>query len=474
MSSKDRVPRIVLDSSYFHDIRNTIGSKPVAWEALIRVADLNEEDANIAKELDAVLIKHSTFVTGNELSIEDSVASLLNLLVTCSNQDAKRAVINLIVELLTNSKFCEETVRYFQKRPEAVGMVYESTLGSYNLDEQAVLVSVFMVVSLLIQDGLHQEALVEKLMRSELFLGILRNESRLDTCYIGLRLLQELTSVKQYRHVIWKQNFEFMPTLFQLIDNALDAKSPTRVATPNSNNVGIQSQYYSLLIIWLLTFEPAIASDLTRSYLTEFLKLLKLVKITIKEKITRSSIAIILNCVDPQVKGHKTVIKNILLLGSGLSIFQQLGERKYSDDELREDLAKLRGILESEYQELTSFDEYVAELDSKLLMWSPPHIDNSFWSENCHRFKEDNWKLFKQLLEVLKDYDMSQDSKHNVAVQVALNDITHIVELEPECVDVLGKLNAKVIIMELLNHPDSKVKYEALKATQAFVANTFK
>lgn len=466
--------KILLDSTHFQDIRDTICTKPVAWEALVRTADLNDTDADVARQLFSSLIKRNGVVGEGNLPVAKSVASLTNLLSTCMNQDAKKAVVNLLAEMLTQERYMHETVQFFKENKGALEELYNATLGSAKIDDHFLLVSTFVIVTLLVQEGLNSDRLVHKLLSNEAFLSALRNLSQMDTCCVFIRLLQELISVKRFRFVMWKHEVKIMPILFEFINQALKSKTSNRMSTNNSNNLRIQSQYYALLIIWLVTFDRTIASEFAKKYLAELLKLLKLVKITIKEKITRLSIAILINCVTREVKGCKTIIKNILLLGSGLSIIQQLRERKYSDEELREDLAQLSSILESEYQELTSFDEYVAEVDSKLLIWSPPHIDNSFWSDNSIRFKEGNWKLFKQLLMILSDFSTSFDSKHYTALQVALNDITHIVELQPECVNILGELNAKVIIMELLNHPDSKVKYEALKTTQAFVANAFK
>ena len=177
------------------------------------------------------------------------------------------------------------------------------------------------------------------------------------------------------------------------------------------------------------------------------------------------------------IKQHKKVIKQLLLLGNALPTVQSLSERKYSDEELRQDISNLKEILENEYQELTSFDEYVAELDSKLLCWSPPHVDNGFWSDNIDEFKKDNYKIFRQLIELLQAKVRNGDvnaKQEKIIIQVALNDITHVVELLPESIDVLDKTGGKADIMELLNHSDSRVKYEALKATQAIIGYTFK
>ena len=457
-------PKLLLDSTHFSDIRSTVRSRSVAWDALARSAEINDADAAVAKRLESALVKH----TGIQIVVSECVPSAVHLIETVHNADVKKCVHNLIAELLSSEQYAEPTFTYFAQNPQAVVDLYRASLSG---DDQTVLLSAFNVVSLLIQPDLQNPDLVSQLLHHARFVAVLQNLDHMDTSYVCIRLLQELCSIKEYRQLVWTAQSSFVPTLFQVVTNALDSNSASRAVPTNSNNLGIQLQYYSLLALWLLTFDHTIASELAANYLSDFLNLLKLVKVTIKEKLSRLCIAIILNCVAPHVKGHKAVIRQLLLLGNALPILQSLSERKYSDDELRQDMGSLKELLEQTYQELTSFDEYEAELDSKLLVWSPPHVDNGFWSDNIDKFKEQDWKLFKKLVAILAAPNNEPAAK--TTIQVALSDITHVVELLPESVDVLAKLNGKVLIMELLNHPDSKVKYEALKATQAFVAHTF-
>ncbi|SCW00130.1 LAFE_0B10110g1_1 [Lachancea fermentati] len=464
MTSEKHI-QILLDSIHFNNIRSAIRTRSVAWDALARSSEISDLDASVAKKLESVLIKH----TDVNLTLAECIPSAIHLLKTAPNAEVKKYVYNLLSELLSSPQYAEPTVEYFAKNPTAVKDLFSVSIMG---DDQSVLISSFNLVSLLIQPGLQNEKLVAKLLASERFVSVLQNLDHMDTSYVCIRLLQELCAVSEYRSVVWNAEEKYVPTLFYVVTKALESNSATRVAPTNSNNLAVQLQYYSLLTLWLLTFDTEIASELATKYLSDFLNLLKLVKVTIKEKISRLCIAIILNCVAPHVKSHKVIIRQLLLLGNALPVLQSLSERKYSDDELRNDLTSLKDILEETYKELTSFDEYVAELDSKMLVWSPPHVDNGFWSDNVDKFKDQDWKLFKKLVQLLKD--ANNEPSRKVAVQVALSDITHIVELLPESVDVLTKLDGKVVIMELLNHPDSKVKYEALKATQAFVAHTFK
>ncbi|CAI4814690.1 BCN_G0055460.mRNA.1.CDS.1 [Saccharomyces cerevisiae] len=474
--------KILMDSTHFNEIRSIIRSRSVAWDALARSEELSEIDASTAKALESILVKKNI---GDGLSSSNNAHSgfkvngktlipLIHLLSTSDNEDCKKSVQNLIAELLSSDKYGDDTVKFFQGDPKQLEQLFDVSLKG---DFQTVLISGFNVVSLLVQNGLHNVKLVEKLLKNNNLINILQNIEQMDTCYVCIRLLQELAVIPEYRDVIWLHEKKFMPTLFKILQRATDSQLATRIVATNSNHLGIQLQYYSLLLIWLLTFNPVFANELVQKYLSDFLDLLKLVEITIKEKVSRLCISIILQCCSTRVKQHKKVIKQLLLLGNALPTVQSLSERKYSDEELRQDISNLKEILENEYQELTSFDEYVAELDSKLLCWSPPHVDNGFWSDNIDEFKKDNYKIFRQLIELLQTTVRNGDvnaKQEKIIIQVALNDITHVVELLPESIDVLDKTGGKADIMELLNHSDSRVKYEALKATQAIIGYTFK
>ena len=492
--------QILLDSTHFMEIRNALRSRSVAWDALTRSSELSQLDASVAKKLETLLIRN---INGHDKELGDLhidstwIEPLIHLLSTSENNDAIKSVQNLISELLTSDKYtiAQDTIKYFQSNPGQLIKLYDVSFKESD-DLQTILISSFNIVSLLIQDKLVNVSLVEKLVNNDRFISILQNTSQMDACYVCIRLLQELSTVKEYRNILWKNHKLFIPTVFKIISRNLTSQklynnnnnnnnnnntySSNQQERPvfvnvNTNNLGIQLQYYSLLLIWLLTFDTRIASEMERQYLNNFLNLLQLVKVTIKEKISRLCIAIILQCCSKEIKGHKTFIKNLILLGKGISTLNSLSERKYSDEELRSDITTLKTLLEEEYKELTSFDEYLAEINSKLICWSPPHIDNSFWSDNIERFKQDNWKLFKKLIELLIEFKDSNEPNDKIVIQVLLNDITHVIELLPEeSVDVLNKLNGKVVIMELLNHSDSRIKFEALKATQSIIGYTFK
>ena len=418
------------------------------------------------------------------------------------NVDCVKAASNLISELLSSdiSTLAQDTISYFAENPTELETLYDLSFKP-QFDNQTILISSFNMVSLLVQPSIEAPNLVQSLINNEKFVGIFNNTQQMDTCYVFVRLLGELCTVRKYRKLVWANETLFLPTVFRIISglrassgsgtitnptstastasgntSGMDTAEHVVIVNTNANNLGLQLQYYSLLLVWLLTFDAKIANEMTIKYLNEFLNLLKLVKVTIKQKVSRVSIAILLQCCSKEVKGHKTFIKNLILLGNGIPTLDSLSGRKYSDEELREDIMELKGILEEEYEELTSFDEYAAELNSKLLCWSPPHIDNGFWTDNIDKFKSNNWKIFKQLISLLIEFKKKNevDNGSRTILQILLNDITHVIDYLPESVAVLNQMNGKVVIMELMNNSDSRVKYEALKATQAIIGYKMK
>lgn len=501
--------RILSDSTHFQDICESVRSINIAWDAILRTNEITELDATnlkiieleIKRQISQKLEKakkeeenQDEDVQVDKLNISSSVVqSIVHVLGTTDNKDVRKVVSYILATLLLNDQY-NEAVSVFESDQSLVEKLFENILQGKD-DLQTNTINAFNIVSLLVQDQLVDADIVAKLLSNEQFISILQNVEQMDTSYVIIRLLQELATIKKYRSIIWLNEKQLLPTVFNIIEkpiskensglnssngNVIDSNKKLFVNT-NVNNLGIQLQYYSLLLIWLLTFDNKIIFALVENYLDKILNLLKLVKITIKEKISRLCISIILQiCLPDGQKENKKFIKNLILLSNGISTVLSLIERKYSDEELRNDLIKLKEILENEYTELTTFDEYLAELDSKLLCWSPPHINNSFWVDNIDNFKKDNWKIFKKLINLL--FEIQNDSKDsnniketNIKLQVLLNDITHIIELIPdESINVLNKLNGKVVIMELLNHNDSRVKFEALKATQSIIGYTFK
>lgn len=453
---------ILLDSTHFQQIRHSLNSRTIGWDALVRSSEISKFDGETAKKLESVLLKNQKL----DLPLDTTLTALLHLLSASNNVDVNKCVVNLMSQMLTLEPFNQQLVELIktQDTDDILNQLYENTLNKNLVDEQFSLISSFNLVSLLLE--FENKGLAAKLLKNEQFKSLFKSEHK-DAQYLAIRLLQELTVIKAYKSFVWAEQSYYMPVVFDSIFS-INENQPQQT---NTNNLQIQLQYYALMIIWLLTFDFKITESFTTQYLSQYLQLLRLTRATIKEKIIRVSVSIILNGINESVKNHKSTVKNLILLGNAIPILNQIMERKFLDDELKQDLVSLKESLETEYHELTSFDEYLAELNSKILLWSPVHQDDQFWLDNIDKFKENNWKLFTQLVDLLKEF-VSEKKTSSTSLQILLNDIRKVMELDSDSIKKLDK--GKLIIMELLQHSDSKIKYEALKTTQVIVSNTFK
>ena len=66
-----------------------------------------------------------------------------------------------------------------------------------------------------------------------------------------------------------------------------------------------------------------------------------------------------------------------------------------ADEEIRDDTDYLSKKLELLVNDVSSFDEYAAEVASGRLSWSPVHKSDKFWRENAARLNENNFYLIK-------------------------------------------------------------------------------
>ncbi len=280
--------------------------------------------------------------------------------------------------------------------------------------------------------------------------------TNVDLQEIGIQSLRTILSVKSYRSSFWSKNDVLLPPVISILKN---------------HKGGLQLQYHTLLVIWVETFESLPASELFKKYDLSQLYL-QIIKNSVKEKIIRVAIATLVNITsitDPKFKRSKKFNINSLLVSSALPLINFLLERKWSDDELIEDLQTLSETLQNASDSMTTFDQYLSELETGKLRSSPPHSSEQFWKLNISKFKEGDWKYLKELGSLISSKDSDKTT-----LSIGCSDIAKIIDELPESVVILQKIGVKTKIMELMHHGDSEVRYEALKSTQTFISHAFK
>lgn len=127
-------------------------------------------------------------------------------------------------------------------------------------------------------------------------------------------------------------------------------------------------------------------------------------------------------------------------------------------------------MLEEYTKTKTTFDEYVAEVDSGHLRWSPPHRSAVFWAENGRRIVEhEHGEVLRKLADIMKkpwDNDKS-------VLAIACNDVGALVKEVPEKRSQLEKLGLKTRVMELMGEADESVRWESLRALGGWLKYSF-
>jgi len=136
----------------------------------------------------------------------------------------------------------------------------------------------------------------------------------------------------------------------------------------------VQLLYQIGFCLWLLSYDEGIAEDMAETNVV--VNLLKVMKTVSKEKVIRVSLACLRNLVDKGTH-NQTMIEN--------DAFKQIAvlrNRKWSDEEVREDLDFISDALAKSMRVLSSLDMYRKEVNSGKLEWTPVHKSETFWRDN--------------------------------------------------------------------------------------------
>ncbi|TIC02253.1 ARM repeat-containing protein [Wallemia mellicola] len=223
------------------------------------------------------------------------------------------------------------------------------------------------------------------------------------------------------------------------------------------NNSNIQSNYNIIYSIWLLTFDKSLSARINSDYKI-IPPLAQLARSSIKEKVVRLVLAIFVNLLK---HSKQSTLATFLALPIQPTL-NNLSSRRWNDAELQTDLDTITEQLQSSFASISNWDEYSSELESGLLRWSPVHTDEDFWkNQSGALLKDNNWGL-KRLFSLL-------DSEDQQILHITLYDISQCLKFIHHAKTYVDS-SSKQKIMELLQHPDPKIKYQALITTQLLIS----
>lgn len=232
----------------------------------------------------------------------------------------------------------------------------------------------------------------------------------------------------------------------------------------NTSRAGTQLIYQVVLCFWLLSFNRDIAAELNVK-LGLVPLLVDVARNAVKEKVTRVTVATLRNLLAKAAEVNAPV-----MLGSkALTLSENLLSRKWSDEEIEDDLEYIRSELAERLKTMTTWDEYLSELQSgQLTFESPVHELDEFWKQNAPKFVDEDGKVLKQLVGILNE---SEDA---TTLAVACSDVGKFVHFFEQGKKRVSDLGAKARIMELMAHKDANVKYYALHTVAKLVSASWR
>ena len=192
----------------------------------------------------------------------------------------------------------------------------------------------------------------------------------------------------------------------------------------------------------------------------------QLLRLSPKEKTTRLLVSTLFNLLS---SNRSTLLPTAVLARLPL-LLKNVAGRQHADTDLQDDLQQLRDLLDEYTATKTTFDEYVAEVNTGHLRWSPPHRSTVFWAENARRIlDEDNGAIPRKIAEIMaKPWDNDK-----AVLAIACNDIGCLVREAPEKRSALEKLGLKTRVMQLMGDADESVRWESLQALGGWLKYSF-
>jgi len=225
----------------------------------------------------------------------------------------------------------------------------------------------------------------------------------------------------------------------------------------------VQLLYQVGFCLWLLSYDPEIATRMDETDVV--VNMLKVMKSVSKEKVIRVCLACLRNLVDKA--GHnQTMIDN-----DAMKQLAVLRNRKWSDEEVREDLDFISDSLAKSVHVLSSIDMYKKEVASGKLEWTPVHKSETFWRDNVTKIcpvggsvatSEDLLALVQLLDKKMnKSKEGRLDQEDATTVAVICHDLGEFARFHPQGKKLLqgdgaireSRQNTKDLLMSIMSSP---------------------
>eukprot|EP00571_Detonula_confervacea_P016921 CAMPEP_0172302630 /NCGR_PEP_ID=MMETSP1058-20130122/4291_1 /TAXON_ID=83371 /ORGANISM="Detonula confervacea, Strain CCMP 353" /LENGTH=505 /DNA_ID=CAMNT_0013013169 /DNA_START=48 /DNA_END=1565 /DNA_ORIENTATION=+ len=241
----------------------------------------------------------------------------------------------------------------------------------------------------------------------------------------------------------------------------------------------VQQLYELCFCVWALTYECNSSATVRATFARDNAvnSLVDLVSSAPREKVVRvalSALRTLAQCTAddaPSSSTKKEVTGSTFLnemIGCGLiKYIDQMKERQQTDPDIVEDLDVLHKLLHENFREMSTWDVYLAEVQSGSLEWGFLHTEK-FFKENAKKFEGPNsdFSIVKMLVALTTSNDTEVQA-------IACYDIGEFVRHYPNGRVIARSLGAKDIVMKLVDHADKELQRHALTAVSKMMVQNW-
>ncbi|KAH8102904.1 ATPase V1 complex subunit H [Cristinia sonorae] len=428
----------LVSNPYLDDHSAKIRLKPVPWEAYQRAGHVTQEELALIKKVDRQPRAKAESLLQSD---GQSYALLyLRLLKKLQRVDTQQLLLVLIADALADH---DDRIPLFTKAGESdPDLPYTPLLRILESQDDFVQLKSIQILTIL----LSAETAPLQGQRLQPFLNTLISLVNNPTAHkrdIAVQSLEAILPRSECRKAVWANP----PIINGLVDILKQSPGP-------------QMSYQVAFCFWLLTFEQEVAEEINKRF--DIIPLLtNVAQSAVKEKVIRVIVATFRNLVSKAPSANLPS----MLVAQLLPFAKNLATRKWSDEDIVDDVVYLRDELNARFESLTTYDEYSSELTSGHLSWTPVHDSELFWKENATKLNDKDYEQLKLLIRLLRE---SQDP---TVLAVAAHDVGQYVKHYERGKKILTDLGAKTRVMELMAHQDSNVRYQALISVQRLVSH---
>ncbi|KAI8599592.1 ATPase, V1 complex, subunit H [Dissophora ornata] len=400
-SNSDGIPEVPLAlvaNAYLDDLTAGLRARPIPWEGYQRASLITQTELNYIKAIDKKTGEDLSRVVDKEGDVFGEL--LITLLQKLVRVDTIQSILILIDDLLLDH---EERAEYFLRLSQHdPTLPYAPLLKCLRSEDDFIpLKASKILTTLLCASSKPSTEAAEELFRWTTAQLQSKNSAIVD---LAVQVLESALRQRNIRIVYWNT-----PQAVDALVRILKIDTPTP-----------QMQYQVIYCFWALTFNEDISQELNRKYdlVPHFVEV---AKSAIKEKIIRVIIATFRNLAEKAPEANLAPMAAVKML----QFCENLSTRKWSDSDILEDVNYLKAELEENFQTLTTFEVYFAEVQSGRLLWSPPHLSEQFWLKNWKEFKKDRYALLRTLARLLST------STDSIVLSVAASDIGQYVRRDP-------------------------------------------